>query len=246
MTPVSIHDPQSPGWRPRTRTWPQPVFRRLSPSGPPMPRHARLLRTVDQSYQPLASRTPRGLTIPQSPPCGGRLLRASATKPFAFVWTLSLRVPAGMTRYGATQSRQRARLFAFPPGRRWLRVHWCCQRNPSRPVFAAPTLAGSRGSSGPRWSVRLVTLFPSLTPGSARSTRRPTPRTTERTLGDFQAGWFQVVVTRLRTSPCRALRPTLPSQEDRPRLRLFPILSLSPVAPLLTALPDDRRAILAP
>jgi len=92
LTSVSIHGPQSPGWRPRTRTRSQPVFRRLSPPGPPIPRHARLLRTLDPGYQAVACRTHQGLAIPGSPPCGGRLLRTSATKPFAFVWTLSLRV----------------------------------------------------------------------------------------------------------------------------------------------------------
>lgn len=172
-----------------------------------MPRHARLLRTQDRGYQAVASRTPQEQAAPSSPPCGGRLLRASATKPFAFVWTPTSRGHTSITRRRIPRNGRCARPFAFPPGRRWLRVHWCCQRNPPRPVFAMTILADRHGSSGLRWSVRLVTLFPSLTPRSARSTWRPTPRTAGRTLEDFQAGRFRVVVMQLRTSLHRALRP---------------------------------------
>jgi len=58
-----------------------------------MPRHARLLRTIDTGYQAVASRTPQEQAAPGSPSFDGRLLRASATKPFAFVWTLTPRDP---------------------------------------------------------------------------------------------------------------------------------------------------------
>jgi hypothetical protein len=143
LTPVSIHGPQSPGWRPRTRTRSQPVFPRLSPRGPPMPCHARLLRTVDPGYQAGPSRTPQEQAAPRSPPCGGRLLRTSATKPFAFVWTPSPRDPASITRLRIPRNGRCARLLASPPGRRWLRVRWCCQRNPSRPVYCYGDLGRS-------------------------------------------------------------------------------------------------------
>jgi len=54
--------------------------------------------------------------------------------------------------------------LCHPPGRRCLRVQWCCHRNPSRPVLAVPFLAEEHGSSGIRRSVRDTSPIPICEP----------------------------------------------------------------------------------